>query len=353
MAEATGNGGGAVDNHGTLDVTSCTFSANTTPGGGGGAIFSENNAGPLTVTNSTFSGNTAFVEGGAINVYNADMHISNSTFSNNSAGTEGGAIRNQACCVAGNTISNSTFSNNSVYGAGGQGGAVYDTGPLAITNSTVSGNSASAAGGIYFHASFVTLGGNIIANSTNGNCGDDGGGGFTDSGYNLADDNGSTCGLSVANNDVLNVNPMLMALADNGGPNGTQTMALSAGSPAIDVIPAASCPPYDQRGITRPDSGESFCDIGAYESTGPTALRFSGFHWTRNHGGVVTFKWRSTATSGLAGFAVFAMTGSKGSHRLDRKLIAVHPGTRYAYRARYAGHGRFMLRALSVRGGWL
>ena len=217
-----GTGGGAVDNHGTLNVTRCTFSSNTTPGGGGGAIFSENNAGPLTVTNSTFSGNTAFVEGGAIDVYNADMHISNSTFSNNSAGTEGGAIRNQACCVAGNTISNSTFSNNSVYGAGGQGGAVYDTGPLAITNSTVSGNSASAAGSIYFHASFVTLGGDIIANSTNGNCGGDGGGGFTDSGYNLADDNGSTCGLSVANNDVLNVNPMLMALADNGGPNGTR-----------------------------------------------------------------------------------------------------------------------------------
>ena len=49
----------------------------------------------------------------------------------------------------------------------------------------------------------------------------------------------------------------------------------------------------------------------------------------------MTFKWRSTATSGLAGFAVFALTGSKGSHRLDRKLIAVHPGARYAYRARY------------------
>jgi hypothetical protein len=54
-------------------------------------------------------------------------------------------------------------------------------------------------------------------------------------------------------------------LQNNGGP--TQTIALLNGSPAIDHIPAASCPATDQRGMTRPDDpSESTCDIGAYES---------------------------------------------------------------------------------------
>jgi hypothetical protein len=52
--------------------------------------------------------------------------------------------------------------------------------------------------------------------------------------------------------------------ADNGGP--TDTIALLPGSLAIDVVPAAVCPATDQRGFTRPDFGEAFCDVGAYES---------------------------------------------------------------------------------------
>jgi hypothetical protein len=56
--------------------------------------------------------------------------------------------------------------------------------------------------------------------------------------------------------------PLLGALADNGGP--TQTMALGAGSPAIDAN-TESCPPplIDQRGVARPQGVA--CDIGAFE----------------------------------------------------------------------------------------
>ncbi len=56
--------------------------------------------------------------------------------------------------------------------------------------------------------------------------------------------------------------PKLDTLADNGGP--TKTMALLAGSPAIDAGNSETCTAADQRGVTRPQ-GES-CDIGAYES---------------------------------------------------------------------------------------
>ena len=57
--------------------------------------------------------------------------------------------------------------------------------------------------------------------------------------------------------DVIAADPLLEALADNGGP--TATMALPAGSPAIDA--GDSCPATDQRGLPR--SGA--CDLGAFE----------------------------------------------------------------------------------------
>ncbi|HLK97806.1 MAG TPA: T9SS type A sorting domain-containing protein, partial [Hymenobacter sp.] len=56
------------------------------------------------------------------------------------------------------------------------------------------------------------------------------------------------------------VDPMLSPLADNGGP--TQTMALQAGSPAINA--GSGCPEFDQRGARRVGA----CDIGAYEYNG-------------------------------------------------------------------------------------
>ena len=56
--------------------------------------------------------------------------------------------------------------------------------------------------------------------------------------------------------------PRLDTLADNGGP--TETMALLAGSPAIDAGDIESCAVTDQRGVSRPQ-GET-CDIGAFEA---------------------------------------------------------------------------------------
>jgi hypothetical protein len=84
-------------------------------------------------------------------------------------------------------------------------------------------------------------------------------------GFNL--DNGSSCGFSVST-DHSGADPLLAALAANGGPTATQ--AIGAGSPAVDAggTPAQGCPPVDQRGATRPDepSDNGACDIGAFES---------------------------------------------------------------------------------------
>jgi len=168
------------------------------------------------------------------------------------------------------------------------GGGIANYSTLTVTNSTFSGNSGAAAGGgggggIYDYAHFtsLTLTNTILAYSTyGGNC-NNGHGTITDGGYNI--DDGTSCGFT-ATGSMSSTNPLLdpAGLANNGGP--TQTIALCTGvntptnectgpSPAIDVIPIAQCPTYDQRGYTRPDAGDSCnpaCDIGAFESTYPS-----------------------------------------------------------------------------------
>ena len=89
-------------------------------------------------------------------------------------------------------------------------------------------------------------------------------------GYNLTNDKTSTACEFDAATDLVNKNPLLGALANNGGP--TQTMLPGAKSPAADVIPKTTtlrgvvvCPGTDQRGIARPGRGETRCTIGAVE----------------------------------------------------------------------------------------
>jgi hypothetical protein len=86
----------------------------------------------------------------------------------------------------------------------------------------------------------------------------------TDDGYNYSDD--VSCGFDDSTSNAATGNdPMLGALADNGGP--TQTLLPLTGSPLLDAIPTAVCTDVgilvDQRGITRPQG--TGCDVGAVE----------------------------------------------------------------------------------------
>jgi hypothetical protein len=266
-------GGGAINVVlGSATVTGSTFTNNSstaTGTQGGGAIYSQ---GSLTVNSSTFSGNSSasVAGGGAITIAFATGSIDGSTFTNNSlsaSAAAGGAIYADGTSV---TVSNSTLSGNT---ARNYGGALFNAGTLTVKSSTLSANSAGTAGDAIATNSgstiTITVESSIIVNNQHDDCAFGFGSRFFDGGYNLTDRGGGDCGFSAGNNDQVNTNPKLEPLASNGGP--TQTFALGYGSPAVDVIPSSSglCPSTDQRGISRPDNGESSCDVGSYEQVEP------------------------------------------------------------------------------------
>jgi len=325
----TAQGGGAWVGAGNATINNTTFE-NTTANGGdsgtggngsepagpadGGGLYS---LGTTTVTNSTF--HLAGATGGR----------SGDTFGSTCLGghtsLEGGGTRGGAIFADGGSliINTATFANNFALGgdggnggqtngglncgAHGKGGFAYggaiannNAATINIKHGTISGNNAQAGntgvnqggankppqlvaegtgGGIRVGPGAVTLENTIIAGNTAANgLGDTTGaptpgpnvdGTITSNGHNLlgvATEAGGFTGTG----DLTGANPMLAALADNGGP--TQTMALSPGSPAIDAGVAAGAS-SDQRGRPRTfdDPGvvnaatSDGTDIGAFE----------------------------------------------------------------------------------------
>ena len=163
-------GGGGISNNGTLTISNCTISGNST--GAGGGISS---GGPLIITNSTFSGNMA-----------------------TGNGSNGGAIFN----VRALTITNSTISGN--FASNGNGGGLYtstlDPTTVTITNSTISGNSAFRGGGVYNNGGTVNTKNTIIALNTANftTFSPDVSGTLTSQGYNLIGNN-SNANITPAN----------------------------------------------------------------------------------------------------------------------------------------------------------
>jgi predicted outer membrane repeat protein len=240
-------------------------------------------SGSLTVDNCVFSGNQALDRspsdfGGAIRTVTGTATISNSTFDSNESDDGCGAVFNGGDAM---TIRNSTFSNNKTFGNNiSQGGALCSPGALTVESSTFSGNYARGPGGairagngtltgLTFKDNFSPQGSNsiyggaglVVRRSILENCNAQLGSG----GDNIAGD-ASCFAASAELNDRVGLDPRLGELADNGGP--TKTIALRAGSPAVDqvIVNAAGCAGTDQRGLPRP--GGPRCDVGAVERDG-------------------------------------------------------------------------------------
>jgi hypothetical protein len=273
-ANTTIDGGGLVTISGgnavqVFVVSGVTFTVrNLTIANGsalqGGGILNSNN-GTVNITNSTFDHNSAATGGGVENS-GGTVDITNSTFDHNSA-TAGGGVENSSGTMR---VTNTTFDHNSATGGGG----IHNySGTLTVTNSTFDHNSATVAGGIIQTQTDaeVTLTNVIIANSTNGDCIIIAGA-VNDGGHNLIEDTGTNaCGLiNGTNGNIIGQDPHLdpAGLQNNGGP--TQTVAVLAGSPAINAGDDAVCTAdpvngLDQRGYARPGVGFPNCTIGAYE----------------------------------------------------------------------------------------
>ena len=252
------------------------------PGDGGGILAFE--VDELILDGVNVSGNTATLNGGGI-----------------SAPPEGSAAPSL-------TITDSTIAANKVTGGlvEGLGGGIYVLGDLTLTNSTVAGNSAESTAGMVqgggvlaaldptaTEPSEVDILNSMIAGNSVGTAGVGGGlaiynptpgvvtqlsakntivagntgpTGSSDCGavamlasdHNLSSD--ASCMFTDAGSKE-NADPQLGPLQNNGGE--TDTLALPAGSPAVDAGTNVGCPPTDQRGVARPQG--SACDIGAFE----------------------------------------------------------------------------------------
>ena len=265
---ASGSGvsaqGGAIYSQGALTLNGVTVQNNTARGADGASSVH-------------IGGDGAEGLGGAIYVGSGAVTLNNSTLSDNAAqggrggdglagglGGDGGGGAIYVNGGASATLLNSSLSGNTAQGgAGGSGdgtgqngpagrgfgGGLYNDGTATLTNVTVSGNSASWDGGGLFNQGTATLSNTIVAGNSAPFNGPDIFGGYSGS------------------HDLVGGDPELAPLGDYGGP--TQTMALLAGSPAIDAgdSTAPGLPTTDQRGFAR-ISGAAV-DIGAYEVQEP------------------------------------------------------------------------------------
>lgn len=252
-----------------VSIEGSTMSGNSAASGSGAAYIE--NSGDLTITNTTIADNSSANGSGGLYLNNyGNATISNSLISGNSAaGGRGGGISNSTDGIL--TINNSTLTGNStLYG----GGAIYGTGQIVINQSTITNNLAAlGGGGIYLYSgSYVSLSGTIVSgNSATVGFADIAGDTAQDPAAITADSSllGDVDPFFTVNgsNNISSTNPMVGALADNGGP--TKTMALLDGSPAIDAgpNPVASFVgnESDQRGLPWVRVYGNSVDIGAFE----------------------------------------------------------------------------------------
>jgi hypothetical protein len=317
------------DGSGSFVLSNAVVTGNTSERLGGGLYFDECNAGgTMSVLDSVVSNNTSTDSGaGGIWFDEGDsLSIQNSTISGNHAlDGGGGGVTAFAYQSGGVTVTNSTISGNTATGGGGGMYLWSEEGALVVANSTITGNTASSGGGIRVSTGTLdllqsTVSGNTAAESGDGlylgyirdlvksAAANDRGGeprALADQGQGLGivtgsivagngdgtgdiagdPESGSAVTLTASvigtvdaltptdggGNQLGVTNPGLAPLANNGG--ATQTMALLAGSPALDAgpdpVPSFPGNEFDQRGAGFPRVVGNKVDVGAFEVQAP------------------------------------------------------------------------------------
>jgi CSLREA domain-containing protein len=269
-----GNENGLRIEGGTIEIADSVVRENFSPTYQGGAINVSEGA-SLTVRRSSLVDNCNFGGyGGAI--YNdGSLFVYDSLVADNNATVSSGAILSHGVMH----LRNTTVSGNYVTAPELDGtGGIDQWGVGTLNNVTIAYNAGGVTsdgiGGLNTGSDdSTTLRNSIIAYNEGGGSGanDCAGALGSTSAYNLVSDSagcefeGSTASF------LLDIDPLLAALADNGGP--TLTHALPVGSPAREAASpsepgggaADACEAYDQRGVPRPQ-GAGVCDMGAFEA---------------------------------------------------------------------------------------
>ncbi len=270
----TGAGGGLYNvPQGTVFVWNSTFSSNSVKGGKSG------DGGPGGDNNGTQGATGGSGLGGAICNVGTNVLINLTLVGNTASGGMGGnGCTNGYKGGAGGT--GGTASGGSLYNSGLSsitnctfGGALLTGGPQGTNGNGPSGPYPLSGGGTgaVLGANIANIGGTvnlkdtILAHPVPASAANTSGP-INNQGYNLSTDGTP----SSTAHSLTNTDPKLGPLTTNGGP--TLTMALLAGSPAIDAGDPAFVPPptTDQRGQPRVSGAR--IDIGAYEVSGTPAI---------------------------------------------------------------------------------
>ncbi len=258
----------------TVSITGMALTNGDAGAGFGGAILAENNSN-LTLDRVIIRNNFATAYGAA-HLSGGTHRIINSTINNNSANT------GLALSVSGTlNMANTTVSGN-LDADGGTGiGAIYVTGTANIRNSTIAFNRTSGGtGGGIFSSGTLNIGNSIVANNIAAFSPDIelSSGVITSVGGNLVQNtNGFPAGTFSNTNDAVNTDPLLAALADNGG--NVPTHLLQANSPALNSgININAVDPFDNSVLMTDARGGIYQRIvnttvekGAFESLIPSA----------------------------------------------------------------------------------
>jgi hypothetical protein len=279
-------GGGLYAFMGNVTVVDSTISGNRVSSGfedsgsynsyalGGGLHAIQ---GTLTITGSAIADNeldsadVRWARGGGIAYFGPAARIEDTTIENNRITGDTGGLHNLAPSL---TLVNSTISGNSATrGVGG----LYDVGAPVLDHATIAFNRCeNGIGGVLLRHGGEVLNSIVSANLSGADAAVDlavGPGASVTGNHDLIGDAGKTQLPA----DTLYSDPLLLPLADNGGP--TRTHALDPASPAIDAGVSAKGLDFDQRGAGFERVSGAAPDIGAFEvqQLSPDAMFADGF----------------------------------------------------------------------------